>query len=134
MPQWLKQLRERWENWTGDRQMELAIRSALSRQGYFGRTAQLKGVRLVAIQRPGWVQVYRFEVRARVATRADENGPDPAAKYDHLFGLVRDDARHRTDVQVFENEADRRELFHQWSEGLLCLRGAHGLLNPPSPS
>jgi hypothetical protein len=30
-------------------------------------------------------------------------------------------------VRFFEQEQERIELFARWSDGLICLRGAHGL-------
>ncbi|MEM6363692.1 MAG: hypothetical protein AAF745_04650, partial [Planctomycetota bacterium] len=101
-----------------------------SEQGYFGTTAKFRGVRLVAVERPGWVQVFRFEATARVNPGTDDEGIDPDATYDELYGLVKDDARHKlSSVRVFTNPVDRQELFGRWSEGLICLRGAKGLLS-----
>lgn len=125
---WMRGLRQRWDDWCGDHEMEVAIRRHLTENGYFGGTAKFRGVRLVAVQRPGWLQVYRFEVTARVVTRVDDDRPDPPAVYHDLYGLVRDDIRHKINsVRVFNSEAERRALFTRWSDGLICLRGAHGL-------
>ncbi len=69
--------------------MEIAIRRHLTESGFFGPTAKLQNVRLVAVQRPGWLQVYRFEALARV--RPDDvsnDGPDADPEYLHLLGLV----------------------------------------------
>ena len=109
--------------------MEIAIRKHLTENGYFGQMAKLRNVRLVAVQRPGWLQVFRFEATARVScVRENDNIPDPEAEYHELYGLVRDDIRHKINVvRVFEDEHERRSLFTRWSEGLICLRGAHGL-------
>ncbi|MGB7343691.1 MAG: hypothetical protein WBD20_05740 [Pirellulaceae bacterium] len=126
---WIKHLRERWNNWVGDHDMELAIRRHLTGNGYFGGTAKLRNVRLVAVQRPGWLQVFRFEATARV--RSDEAATDeaePDVEYHELFGLVREDARkNKSSIRVFADESQRRELFTLWSEDLICLRGAQGL-------
>lgn len=133
----LRNLREKWSNWCGDREMELAIRSHLTNQGYFGRTAALRRVKLVAVERPGWVQVYRFEVTARLAPRPaagtfvdddDPDDPDDRPVYHELFGLVKEDARRgRPAIRVFRSGESRRELFDQWSDGLLQLRSRRGL-------
>lgn len=124
----LRRIRQRWDDWCGDHEMEVAIRRHLTGNGYHGGTAKFRAVRLVAVQRPGWLQVYRFEVTARVAQMAENDGPEPAPEYHDLFGLVRDDIRHKINVvRVFESEAERRSLFARWSDGLICLRGAHGL-------
>lgn len=129
MLSWLKHLYERWNNWCGDHDMELAIRQHLTKNGFFGRTAKLRNVRLVAVKRPGWLQVFRFEATARVAPEGhSEDTPDPAPQYRELYGLVRDDIRHKiSDVRVFESEQERRSLFARWGDGLNCLRGAQGL-------
>ncbi len=117
---------KKWSDWTGDHDLEVAIRRHLTTNGYFGQTAKIANVRLAAVQRPGWLQVYRFEVTARVnpAGSQSDDEPEPVAEYQLLFGLVREDARkEESTVRAFENEAARRELFQLWSEGLLQLRG-----------
>lgn len=126
---WLKHLGQRWNDWCGDHEMELTIRNHLSENGFFGGTAKLRNVRLVAVQRPGWLQVFRFEASARVTPEeSDTDGPDPAAEYRELYGLVRNDIRHKVNsVRIFEAESERGELFARWSEDLICLRGAQGL-------
>ncbi|TWU02240.1 hypothetical protein [Stieleria varia] len=127
MIQFIKNLKEKWNNWCGDRDMELVIRQQITARGFYGKTAQLRQVRLVAVQRPGWIQVFRFEATARVATD-DNDGPDTTPEYRELLGLVREDMRQDSSiVELFENEDDRREQFANWSDGLICLRGAHGL-------
>lgn len=135
MFEWLKGLRRRWDDWCGDHEMEVAIRRHLTDNGYYGGTAKFRAVRLVAVERPGWLQVYRFEAIARVArSEGEEDGPDRPAEYRELFGLVRDDIRHKiSSVRVFESEGERQSLFARWSDGLICLRGAHGLSGDPSP-
>ncbi|MEM8666692.1 MAG: hypothetical protein AAGG48_04205 [Planctomycetota bacterium] len=129
MISWLKHLHKRYTDWCGDRDMELAIRKHLTANGFFGGTAQLRNVRLVAVQRPGWLQVFRFEAEVRVRPpESSSDGPDPDAEYRLLYGLVRDDIRHKVNtVRVFEDESQRKELFGRWSEDLICLRGAQGL-------
>jgi hypothetical protein len=125
---WIKHLKERWDNWSGDRDMEVAIRKHLNREGFYGGTAKVQHLRLVAVQRPGWLQVFRFEAVARVRAEGDADGPDADAEYRTLYGLVRDDFRHNlSDIRVFARESERRNLFTRWSDGLICLRGAYGL-------
>ncbi len=78
----LKNLQERWNDWCGDREMELAIRNHLTKNGFFGRTAKLKNVRLVAVQRPGWLQVFRFEAMARLRpSEPTDEAPDQEPEY-----------------------------------------------------
>src|SRR5690606_398784 len=122
------------------------IRQHLSGHGYYGGSAKLRDVRLAAVQRPGWVQIYRFEVTARVAaaartdddttaehvrdhdqTPAGDARPAPAA-YHELFGLVREDHRYnQTNVRIFASADQRLELFERWSVGLIQLRGGRGM-------
>ncbi len=124
----LKHLRERWNDWCGDRDMEMTICRHLNENGYFGQSAKLKNVRCVAVQRPGWLQVFRFEATVRVRPETSDNEPDPEPEYRELFGLLRDDIRRKINtVRVFENADERGELFGRWSDGLICLRGTHGL-------
>lgn len=135
MQNWFQHLRQKWNDWCGDRDMEMAIRRHLTENGFYGGTAQLRNVRLVAVQRPGWLQVFRFEATVRVRpvqespSSADpSDSVDPEPEYRELFGLVRDDIRHSIQsVRVFDDSGQRRELFARWSEDLICLGGAHGL-------
>jgi hypothetical protein len=75
------------------------------------------------------LQVFRFEVTARVRPPGQtDEALDAEARYRELFGLVRDDIRHKLPtVRIFDSEKERRELFGRWSEDLICLRGAQGL-------
>lgn len=123
-----KSLARKWNDWCGDRDKEIAIRNHLTREGYYGGTAKFRHFRLVAIQRPGWVQVYRFDVTARLVQQTLEDQPDPPPLDHQLFGLVRDDGRRGTEVRLFRDEEARKDLFARWSEGLICLRGTQGLL------
>lgn len=126
----IKGLKQRWNDWCGDREMEISIRRKLTDSGYFGNSAKLRNVRLVAVQRPGWIQVFRFEASARVELPVNDDLPDAAPEYHELFGLVREDMRKNSSVvKIWDNEADRKIQFAQWSEDLICLRGAHGLGN-----
>ena len=129
MFQFLKSLREKWSNWSGDRDLEVAIRRHLTNNGLYGGTAQLQNVRLAAVQRPGWLQVYRFDAWARVmpSTGHDE-GPDLPAEYKQLYGLVREDIRYdQTAVRTFETPDARRQLFNEWSVDLIQLRGGRAM-------
>lgn len=124
----LRDLRQRWSNWSGDHEMENAIRRHLSDNGYFGGTAKLRGVKLAAVQRPGWLQVFRFEATARLATVDSGDSPEQPPTYHDLFGLVREDHRHnRTEVRFFRSGEQRAELFGRWSDGLLQLRSGRAM-------
>jgi hypothetical protein len=129
----LKRLRERWANWCGDRDLELAIRRHLTADGFYGGSAKLTNVRLAAVQRPGWLQVYRFEAVVKLATTAEGSEDDDESEkqlaFVQLFGLVREDARRdETIVRTFATSEARRELFQHWSTDLVQLRGGQGIL------
>ncbi|MEO1523974.1 MAG: hypothetical protein AAFX06_00990 [Planctomycetota bacterium] len=127
MQAFFRSLAEKWNNWVGDKDMEVAIRKHLTQNGYYGGSVKLRNIRLVAVQRPGWLQVFRFEATAKIQT-AETDGPDEEPRYEELYGLVRDDARKSlTKVEVFRNPAERRSLYRKWSEDLIQLRGAQGL-------
>lgn len=126
----LKHLQERWNNWCGDRDLEVAIRRHLTADGHFGGSAKLSNIRLAAVQRPGWLQVYRFDA---VVKRADADqsfvpGEEKPEAYRKLFGLVREDARRdEITVRTFTTTEARRELFESWSADLIQLRGGQGM-------
>lgn len=130
-----RELSRRWSNWTGDHEMEKEIRRHLSDNGYYGGSAKLRAVRLAAVERPGWLQVFRFEATARVASEvrdesaADgEGAPDDPPAYHDLFGLVRkDDRQNQTEIRVFRSSEQRAELFGRWSDGLLQMRGGRSM-------
>ena len=125
----LKHLAQRWNDWCGDAEMEKSIRQHLTDNGYFGQTAKLSNVRLVAVKRPGWLQVFRFEADVRLRPIEVDDAPEPEPVYHSLFGLVKDDIRHNINtIRVFDDQDQRRELFGRWSEDLICLRGAQGLV------
>ena len=79
------------------------------------------------IRQPGCPR--RLDATARIAPETEnEEIPDPEAEYHELYGLVRDDIRHKINVvHVFKSTEERYALFERWSDGLNCLRGAYGL-------
>jgi hypothetical protein len=58
----------------GNRVTEKDIRNWLDENGFFGNSAQLHDLELHALKRPGWLQVFRFDVLAK--RREDEQGED----------------------------------------------------------
>ena len=109
----IKELLKRWSDWTGDRRLDEAINAELRRQGYAVHAAQTREVRLVAIERPGWVQVHKFRVQT---TDRDKN---PIT----LLGLARDDGRKSNiDVLLTIDPKVRASRMNEWSEGLIRRR------------
>jgi len=84
----------------GNKVTEAEIRRWLVEQGYEARAAKFDEVDLVAIERPGWVQVFRFQL-----TTGKNKGERGA-----LFGAVRDDGRRggRFFASRSRGERDRR--------------------------
>lgn len=140
----LREWSRRWSDWCGDADMEKAIRRHLSDNGYYGGSAKLRDVRLAAVQRPGWLQVFRFDATAKLVDPSDHEAEPSAAsstgspshaqpaagraEFHELFGLVREDHRHgKISVRVFRSGDQRRQLFASWGDGLLQLRGGQAL-------
>lgn len=110
----------KWTDWIGDRDLELLLRARLKAGGYYGDSARFSNIRLVAIQRPGWVQVFSFTATAKAVSSDHEQD----AALETLMGLVRqDERRNKTDVEFFSDSEQRRRLFREWSADLITLRG-----------
>lgn len=90
---------------------EKDIRDHLSANGFFGRTVEFFELELHAIQRPGWIQVFRFHIRAKHS----EFG------WQELFGVVRDDERRATDIHFFTDAEDRNATMTELSQDLISL-------------
>lgn len=106
----LKAFLQRWRDWPGDKLLDRAIRAELRRQGYAAHTAKTREVTLVAIERPGWVQVYRFGVDTR----------DASGNAVTLLGLSRDDGRKsKIEILLTTDERAWRTRVELWSDGLI---------------
>ncbi|MFG0334939.1 MAG: hypothetical protein ACF8TS_16405 [Maioricimonas sp. JB049] len=100
----------------GNRVTERDIREFLTLEGYLGAGAQFAELELAAIRRPGWLQIFRFDVTARHPERGRTK----------LFGAVRDDERHQTTIRLFEDRRERDALLAEWSTDLIVLRNGTG--------
>lgn len=107
----LRELLERWKTWLGDRDLEHAIRNELVRGGYPRQASRIVDAQMVAIERPGWVQVWRF----RVETNRDN---EPIT----LHGAARDDGRHGTEVLLSVEPQPVAVQLASWCEGLIVRR------------
>lgn len=95
----------------GNKVAEKDLRAWLESHGYFGRSAEVSELELVAIRRPGWEQVFRFRVRAK---RRDESG------WEELTGLFRDDERKsRFEGRLTASDTDYAAAFAEWTEGMI---------------
>ena len=104
----------------GNKIAEKDLRTWLEANGYFGRSAELLELELVALRRPGWEQVFRFRVRAK---RQDETG------WEELTGLFRDDERKsRFEGRITPSDDDYAVAFAEWTEGMIVRqRRARGM-------
>lgn len=100
-----------------NRTTEKDIRNWLNANGFHGNSAVITDVELHAVQRPGWLQVFRFQ--AKVKSR-DENLPEP---WRNIHGVVRDDERLRggaqTEVKIFDDEESQQLQLKNWSVDLI---------------
>ncbi len=114
----LKRWVEKWSMWIGDRDLELALRQRLNREGFYGDGARFENLKLAAIERPGWLQVYVFTAVAKSRLIED-------AQPQQIFGVLRQDERYnKLDVQVFASRPARNAKFQEWSQELIRVRNA----------
>jgi len=93
-----------------NRSTEKDLRDFLSEQGYYGRSARFLQLELAAIERPGWVQIFEFQVQAK-----QQNG-----EWEELFGVCRSDERHDLlEVQLFPNQEAFRNALRQEKHEML---------------
>ena len=126
----LKRWQSSWDQWVGDRDLELTIRGTLSDHGFGGRTAVLRRVRLEAIERPGWIQIYSFSAEVHVrkdlsVANATSSDPSDLAEPTVIYGVVIDDGRRNARSEVYLVEADRDNQLDEWATGLIR-RGQRG--------
>ena len=92
---------------------EKDIRDWLSQNGFCGKSATFSEIELHAIQRPGWLQIFRFQLKVSTAER----------RYIQLFGGMHSDERFGTPrIAVYEDIAERDAQLAEWSEGLITQR------------
>ena len=113
------------QNAIRNRTTEKDLRAWLDKNGFYGNSAQIKELELHAIQRPGWLQIFSFQVKAKSRYEIDvtEGDNDP---WGDFFGVVRDDERrkgdNKTQVELFPELQQQQEKLHQWSDGLIRRR------------
>ena len=110
---WRRWIVETFHQWIGYRVTEKEILEWMQAQGYITSAAHLTEVQLYALKRPGWVQVFRFQIEAR----------DQQAKMRRLFGALRADERYgEPQICVFATRLERDHQLQQWSVGLIVRR------------
>ncbi|WP_237226627.1 hypothetical protein [Rubinisphaera sp. JC750] len=92
--------------------IERQIRSFLKEKGYGRSRYDLREVDLVAVERPGWRQIFRFELDLR----------PPHSDPVHKIGIAFDDHRSHCEIQLLDSESDYRRVFGEWSEGMIVKR------------
>lgn len=112
----------------GNRVTEKDIRDWLDNHDLIGRTAIVADLELHAIQRPGWVQVFRF--RLRVKERMAEDSGNPDSIWLDRVGVVLDDERKKTQAQrtqiwIFDNEDQQAEKLEEVSRGMITCRNSN---------
>jgi hypothetical protein len=101
------------KNLIGNKSAEKDIRDWLPENGYNGKSAKFVEVELHAIMRPGWLQVFRFEVKC---LSADDQSVQ-------LFGAMRSDERYGRPAIVVSEDIEIRDLqLAEWSDGLITQR------------
>ncbi len=111
-----KSLVEKWSSWIGDRDLELALRRHLNSEGFYGDSARFENLRLAAVQRPGWLQVFIFNVQARSRT-------DEGAEAQQLYGVALQDERYsKLNIRTYSTRHSRNAKFRDWSADLIRLR------------
>ena len=97
----------------GNKSAEKDIRDWLSENGYCGKSAQFNEIELHAIKRPGWLQIFRFDLKGLTVKYQDVQ----------LFGAMRSDERYgQPSIIVYEDPASRDIQLSEWSEGLITQR------------
>lgn len=114
-----------------NRVTELEIRQWLNVSGYAGSAARFIELELHAIERPGWLQIYRFEVQVRPSIESDSGN---ISNWQTRWGVVRDDERgssqaDRLQISVYVDRAAQASKLAELSAGLLtCRTGQSGSL------
>ena len=93
--------------------VEKDIRDWLSQNGYIGNSAKFDELELHAIKRPGWHQVFRFQLSGLTAERQSVQ----------LYGAMQSDERYgQLAIVVHEDLAVRDAQLADWSDGLITQR------------
>lgn len=98
----------------GNKVTEKDLRTYLSNNGYDGQSATFQRLELVGIQRPGWLQLFAFEVLATKTGLDDRR---------QLYGLCLDDERSKQfEVLLETDDGVRDSQLQKWSRNMIVLR------------
>lgn len=90
---------------------EQDIREHLQSVGYDGRSARFDSLELIAIERPGWVQVFKFGCRVL----------DDRDQISDILGVFRGDERSVNRVALAKTALEQEQVVEDWSRGLIRL-------------
>ena len=96
----------------GNRVTEKDVRDHLNRCGYHGDSANILQLELVAIERPGWAQVFSFHTDV-TPIQGDRV---------RLYGVVDDDERRGTSVHLTPDPDERQRVLERVSRGRITLQ------------
>jgi len=105
-----------------NRVTEKDVRAWMDRNGFYGGSADIQDLELYAVQRPGWLQIFSFQVRVKSRENSERPG-DHDQPWTALFGVVKDDERRRgdmkTQVELLPTAEQQAQKLEQWSRGLI---------------
>ncbi len=104
----------------GNRVAEHDLRHYLDTQGYFGRTAKIHRLDLVAVQRPGWKQVFECQLEAKHRDTG----------WQQLFGVIKDDERQKSlpEIVVTPDQQAAQQILANWTQDYILTTR-----QPPNP-
>jgi hypothetical protein len=118
-----------------NRVTEKDLRVWLDHEGWFGRSAKIDSLELYAIKRPGWEQVFRFEIEAKKKpleaeslSPGDQPLPPETGEHDQMvrrWGAIHDDERtkaNRPSIWIYEKENELLSKLEKLSEEMIVLR------------
>lgn len=90
---------------------ELRLRRHLTTLGWSGVDARFRELELVAVERPGWVQFFEFDVSIERLPEDADDDPETV----RLVGVCRDDERFTTEVRLASSAEDLDEILADWA-------------------
>jgi len=97
--------------------IEREIHQHLKQQGWKRKQYQLRGIELIAVERPGWKQIFQFELDIQTAEKQAEWDDSTT-----LNGLIRDDHRQGSELRLLAAESERQQLLQEWGDGMIQRR------------
>lgn len=106
----LKRLACWWNDYLGNHELEQAIRDQLRRDGFRPHALKLRDVKLVAIERPGWVQIWQFRAETKTV----------GGQHVILHGAACDDGRRSgSEVHLSDSLEEIESQIDAWSIGFI---------------